>query len=154
MSSTRNTKIISSSADKVFEAFTNPRALEVWLVPGEMTGKIHSFDLRENGGYTMSLFYPENDTTSSGKSGKKEDRYTARFIEIRPPRKIVTAIKFDSHDVKFSGEMIEHVELEQKPEGTQVTIVFKNIPEGIDPKDNEAGTESSLNKLEAYLAGG
>jgi hypothetical protein len=32
-----------------------------------------------------------------------------------------------------------------------VTIVFKNIPAGIDPKDNETGTEQSLEKLARYV---
>jgi hypothetical protein len=34
---------------------------------------------------------------------------------------------------------------------TKVTIVFKNIPTGIDPKDNETGTKQSLEKLAYYV---
>lgn len=34
---------------------------------------------------------------------------------------------------------------------TKVTIVFKNIPTDIDPKDNETGTEQSLEKLAHYV---
>jgi hypothetical protein len=35
--------------------------------------------------------------------------------------------------------------------GTRVTILFKNIPSGIRPEDNEAGTEASLEKLARYV---
>lgn len=34
---------------------------------------------------------------------------------------------------------------------TEVTFLFKNIPEGIKPEDNEAGTISSLEKLAYYV---
>ena len=34
---------------------------------------------------------------------------------------------------------------------TKVTIIFKNIPTGIAPKDNEEGTEQSLEKLANYI---
>ncbi len=33
----------------------------------------------------------------------------------------------------------------------KVTIIFKNIPTGVDPKDNEDGTEQSLEKLAKYV---
>lgn len=34
---------------------------------------------------------------------------------------------------------------------TRVAIVFKNIPSGIRPEDNEAGTQSALEKLAHYV---
>jgi uncharacterized protein YndB with AHSA1/START domain len=151
MASTRNTKFIEATPEKIYQAFTDPKALEHWLVPGEMTGKIHSFDLRENGGYEMSLYYPDNDKASKGKSGTKEDRYTAKFIKLNPPETIIAGITFQTDDPELSGEMIERVTLQQEGDGTLVTIVFDNIPKGIKPKDNEEGTASSLDKLAVYL---
>ncbi len=40
---------------------------------------------------------------------------------------------------------------EAEDDATKVTIVFKNIPAGVDPKDNEAGTAQSLEKLARYV---
>lgn len=34
---------------------------------------------------------------------------------------------------------------------TKGTIVFRNIPAGIDPKDNETGIEQSLEKTARYV---
>lgn len=150
-SSTQNSKLIHASPEAVYRAFTDPAALEVWLVPGDMTGKVHNFGLRVGGGYEMSLFYPSSDTTSLGKSADKEDRYTARFVELTPPRKIVEAIIFDSDDPGFSGEMTMEITFEAENGGTNVTINFKNLPSGIRPEDNEAGTKSSLEKLARYV---
>ncbi|MCE3230019.1 MAG: Activator of Hsp90 ATPase 1 family protein [Bacteroidetes bacterium] len=149
--STQNSKIIKASPEKLYEAFTSPDALSVWQAPGDMTAKVHHFDLRVGGGYEMSLFYSENDHDSKGKTKGKEDRFTARFIELTPFKKIVEAINFNSDDPAFQGEMIIEITLEANDNGTEVTMLFRDIPPGIKPEDNEAGTKSSLEKLARYV---
>jgi uncharacterized protein YndB with AHSA1/START domain len=123
----------------------------MWFAPGEMTGKVHNFDLHVGGGYEMSLYYPESETTQRGKTSEREDRYRARFIELLPPNRIVEAIDFDSADPEFAGEMIMEVSLEAKDGGTLVTIGFREIPPGIRPEDNETGTRLTLEKLVQYI---
>ncbi|MFA7445573.1 MAG: SRPBCC domain-containing protein [Flavobacteriaceae bacterium] len=145
-----NSKVIKATREKVYNVFTNKEALESWLAPNGMTGKIHDFDLRVGGGYDMSLFYIDNKRV--GKTAKNEDRYSARFVELNPYEKIVQNIIFQSDKSKFTDEMIMEVFLEENGNNsTKVTIAFKNIPIGIDPKDNEAGTEQSLEKLADYI---
>ena len=151
MSATQNAKIINASQEIIYNAFTNPQALEKWFAPGEMTGKIHAFDLRPGGGYQMSLFYPQSEKAARGKTNAREDRYFARFVELKPFEKIVQAINFDSSDEQFAGEMIMEVILEPKGAGTNVIIRFANIPSGIKPEDNEAGTKLTLEKLARYI---
>ena len=152
--STKNTKFIRASQEAVYRAFSDPSALVEWLVPGDMTGKVHHFDYRVGGGYEMSLYYPSSEKTSRGKTAEREDRYRARFIEITPPRRIVEAIIFDATNPAFSGEMIMDVTLEAEKDGTTVSMVFKDIPPGIRPEDNDAGTRSSLEKLARYVEEG
>jgi uncharacterized protein YndB with AHSA1/START domain len=65
-SRTQNAKLIKAPPEAFYRAFTNPEALSVWLAPVEMTGKIHSFDLRVGGGYQISPFYPSYEKASSG----------------------------------------------------------------------------------------
>ena len=149
--STRNSKFIRATPEAVYRAFTDPVALAIWLAPGDMTGEVHRFDERVGGGYQMSLYYPDSEQTMRGKTSGREDRYTARFVELTPPSRIVEAITFDSLDPAFAGEMIMEVILAAKDDGTIVSIVFKNIPSGIRPEDNEAGTQSSLEKLARYV---
>jgi uncharacterized protein YndB with AHSA1/START domain len=149
--STRNSKFIKATPEALYRAFTDPAALAVWLAPGDMTGEVHSFDYRVGGGYQMSLYYPSSEQTFRGKTSEREDRYTARFVELTPPRRIVEAITFDSVDPAFSGEMIMVVTFEAEEGGTTVSILFKDIPSGIRPEDNEAGTRSTLEKLAGYV---
>lgn len=149
--STRNSAVIKASREALYRAFTDPAALAVWLSPGEMTGKVHEFDARVGGGYRMSLYYPSSEQVQRGKTADREDRFTARFVVLTPPTKIVQAISFDTIDPDFSGEMTMTVTFEGRDPGTEVTILFEHIPPGIRPEDNEAGTRSSLEKLARYV---
>ena len=149
--STRTSRVIKASRQALYQAFTDPAALADWQTPGGMTAKIHSFDGRVGGGYQMSLFYPPSEQGRPGKTAAREDRYSARFVELAPPSRIVEAITFDSPDPTFAGEMTMVVTLEESDGGTEVTILFENIPPGIRPEDNDAGTRSSLEKLARYV---
>jgi len=150
-STTQNSKDIHASAEQVYNAFINPLALESWQAPGDMIARIHNFDPRVGDGYEMSLFYPDNEQQMKGKTTDKEDRFTARFVELVPFKKIVQAIRFDTANPDFAGEMIMEITFQPVEAGTRVTMLFKNIPKGIRPEDNEAGTISSLEKLSKYV---
>jgi uncharacterized protein YndB with AHSA1/START domain len=149
--STQNARFIKAPLEAVYRAFTDPTALAAWQAPGDMIGVVHSFDYRVGGGYQMSLYYPATGTAARGKTADREDRFTARFVELAPPHKIVEAIIFDSGDPAFAGEMIMVVTLEAAAGGTRVAIGFKDLPPGVRPEDNEAGTEASLEKLARYV---
>lgn len=149
--STHNSKFIRAAPEAVYRAFTDPEALAVWMAPGSMTGKMHNFDGRVGGGYEMSLYYPDSDSSARGKTTAKEDRSWSRFVELTPPSRIVQAVRFDSDDPAFAGEMRMEVTLAAEGDGTNVSILFNDIPPGIRPADNEKGTQSSLDKLARYL---
>ncbi|HET8628069.1 MAG TPA: SRPBCC domain-containing protein [Thermomicrobiales bacterium] len=151
--STRTSRFIKARPAALYRACTDPAALPLWRVPGEMTAEVHSFDLRVGGGYRTSLYYPPEDAPR-GKTSAREDRYTARFLELTPPRRIVEAITFDTVDPTFAGEMVMEVTFEAVAGGTTVTIRFTNLPPGVRPEDNEAGTRSALEKLARYVEGG
>ena len=121
------------------------------MAPGDMTGKIHSFDCSVGGGYSMSLYYPKNSAQAKGKTADQEDSYTARFITLQEYKKIVMGIRFESGSPGFVGEMIMEVRFERQGAATLVTIIFTNLPLGIKPEDNEKGTEESLDKLEQWV---
>ena len=92
--STRTSRLIKAPREALYRAFTNPTALAVWLAPDQMTAKVHEFDGRVGGGYQMSLFYPLSEQVYRGKTSEREDRFTARFVELTPPTRIVQAITF------------------------------------------------------------
>lgn len=149
--STHNFKDIKAPAEQVYDAIMDPRALEQWMAPGNMRGKIHYFDGVVGGGYEMSLFYPAADHDAPGKTAADEDRFKVQFIELIPGRKITEMVSFVSNHPGYQGEMTIEITLDKRNGSTRVHFLFKNIPGGIRPQDNEAGTISSLNKLAAFV---
>jgi uncharacterized protein YndB with AHSA1/START domain len=145
--STRTSRVISARPEEVYAAFLDPAALVDWLPPAEMTGEIHEFEARVGGGYRMSLFYPSGESAFRGKTSDREDMVDVRFVELAPPCRIVEAVNFVTTDPVFFGEMTLTAIFEEVPGGTEVTLVFKNLPPGLRAEDNEAGARLSLEQL-------
>jgi uncharacterized protein YndB with AHSA1/START domain len=144
---TRASRVIKARPDELYGAFIDPAVLVDWLPPAEMTGRIHEFDAREGGGYRMSLFYPPGERVFRGKTSDKEDMVNVRFVELTPPRRIVEAISFVTTDPAFSGEMTMTAMFEEVSGGTEVTLVFEDLPPGLRAEDNEVGSRLSLEQL-------
>lgn len=133
----------------MYRAFIDPEALAAWLAPEGMTGVVHEFDAQVGGGYSMSLCYEPTQQGYLGKTSEREDRFTARFLELTPGKRIVQSVTFDSTDPAFQGLMIMVVTLVDSGNGTEVTILFENIPSGIRPEGNE---EAPGRPLRSWLA--
>lgn len=118
----------------------NPAIMVEWLPPGEMTGKIHQFDARVGGGYRMSLFYPPAESAHRGKTAEREDMVSVRFVELVPPHRIVPAVTFHTTDPSLMGAMTLVATFEEAPDGAGVTIGCTDLPPGLRPEDNEAGS--------------
>jgi uncharacterized protein YndB with AHSA1/START domain len=144
---TRTSRVIRARPEELYEAFIDPAALVAWLPPADMTGEIHEFDARVGSGYRMSLFYPPNERSFRGKTSDREDMVNVRFVELAPPRRIVEAVSFVTIDPAFFGEMTMTATFEEVPGGTEVTLVFKNLPPGLRAVDNEVGSRLSLEQL-------
>ena len=112
-----------------------------------MTGEIHEFDARVGGGYRMSLFYPPDERSFRGKTSDREDMVNVRLVELAPPRRIVEAVSFVTTDPAFFGEMTMTATFEEMSGGTEVTLVFENLPPGLRAEDNAAGARLSLKQL-------
>jgi uncharacterized protein YndB with AHSA1/START domain len=145
--STRTSRIIKAPPDVLYDAFVNPAVIVTWLPPGEMTGKIHEFDPHVGGGYRMSLFYPPDERIFRGKTAEREDMVNVRFVELRPPRRIVEAVNFVTADPTLFGEMTMTATFEKVSGGTQVILAFEDLPHGLRAEDNEAGAHLSLEQL-------
>ena len=143
----RASKLIPAPVEDVYAAFLDPVALLEWLPPAEMTGRMHDFDGRVGGGYTMSLYYPATETQYRGKSAEREDRVRVRFVELSPPRRIVEAVTFVTDDPAFAGEMMMTISLAEAPGGTEATLAFGDLPPGLRPEDNDEGARLSLEQL-------
>jgi len=146
----RVTRVIAAPVEAVWRAVVTPSLLVRWQAPGEMTAEIEPF-AADGSGYRMTLRYPETEDAAIGKSGAREDRYTARYVVLDPPHRVVQAIAFETDDPAFTGEMMMTIALADVGGWTEVAISYSGLPAGIRPEDNDLGTRLSLEKLAALV---
>lgn len=143
-------RVILASPKAIYQAFLDPEALSSWLPPKGMSARIDVFEPRQGGSYKLTLMY-EADHSNPGKTSDHTDVSQGRFLELVPDTKIVLAGQFDSEDPAFAGEMIQTWYLEAVLEGTKVTIVCENVPEGIRKEDHDEGLGSTLENLAQFI---
>lgn len=149
--STRVAKIIEAPRTAIYRACLDPDALASWRVPDNMKAHVHVFDAREGGTFRTSLTYKDRELSPGGKTSEGADTFQGRFIELIPDEKIVEIIEFESLDPRFGGEMTVITSFTDTDEGTEITILCENIPAGVGPDDNEAGTKQALRKLATLI---
>ncbi|HEX8654215.1 MAG TPA: SRPBCC domain-containing protein [Allosphingosinicella sp.] len=146
------TRFVHASPDAVYRAFADSGALMAWLPPEGMSGRALAFEFREGGRYRIELALAGDGHGASGKTTKRTDVTSGRFLELIPGKRIVQTVEFESDDRAFAGMMEMIWSLDPAPGGTQVTVSAKNVPAGISPEDHAAGLASSLENLACFLA--
>lgn len=121
------------------------------MVPEGMTSQIHSFDAREGGGFRISLTYDM--PTAAGKTSAQTDSFHGRFAKLVPDTEVVQAVEFETDDPAMRGEMTITYALADADDGTEVVLVYENLPPGVSPADNELGSRMSLDKLAKLVEG-
>ncbi|HTV21601.1 MAG TPA: SRPBCC domain-containing protein [Polyangiaceae bacterium] len=152
MSTTRITRQIRASGDRVYAAFIDAEAVRDWMVPTGMTSHVHEFEGREGGRFRISLSYDA--PTNTGKTSAHTDTYHGRFVRLVPGREIVQAMEFETDDPAMQGEMTVTVTLGDKDGGTELVAVHAAVPPGVAAADNELGWKMSLDKLAALVEDG
>lgn len=144
-------RMIRATPAALYQALVTADALEQWMPPSGMTGKMIEFDPRPGGRYRMILRY--DDAAISGKSGGNEDIAEALFIELVPDQRVVQAVDFVSDDPRFQGTMTMSTTLTPLGDQTEVRFTAQNVPEGISAADHAEGMNSSLANLAKFVGG-
>ena len=129
-------RILKSTPEKVYRAFSNPHAYAFWIPPYGFLCVIHKLDMRVGGSYKMSFI---NFSTGNGHS------FGGKFLEIKPNEFLKHTDKFD--DPNLPGEMTTSIWLKKVSCGTELKIVQEGIPSVIPIEMCYLGWQESLEKL-------
>lgn len=129
-------RVVKTSPEKLFRAFTDPIALASWLPPYGFLCTVHEHDPKVGGTYRMSF---HNFTTGSSHS------FGGKYIEVKPNEYLKYTDRFD--DPNMPGEMITTVSLKKNLAGTELKITQDGIPEMIPAEMCYLGWQDSLEKL-------
>ena len=129
-------RVLTAPPERVYRAFLDADALAKWLPPHGFTGRVHSMDAREGGGYRMTFT-----NFSSGNSHS----FGGTFVELVPNERIRHTDKFD--DPNLPGEMQTTITLRKVMVGTEIEIVQEGIPAVIPTEACYLGWQESLTLL-------
>lgn len=147
----RITRDVEASPAEVYAAFLDPDALAAWLPPEGMTGELRDAELREGGGFTMTLTYDE--PSGSGKTTADTDVTRVSIPALEEERRVVWSVEFESDDPDHEGRMTMTWSFSPTEDGTRVAVDVTDVPPGIDPDLHEQGIKASLANLARHLEG-
>ena len=129
-------RVLRSTPERVFKAFTDADAMAKWLPPHGFTGKVHEMDARVGGVYKMTF---TNLTTGNGHS------FGGEFIEVVPNERLRYTDRFD--DPNMPGEMETTVNIKAVSAGVELNVVQEGIPDMIPVEMCYLGWQQSLDLL-------
>jgi uncharacterized protein YndB with AHSA1/START domain len=129
-------RVIKTKPEKVFRAFTDPKAMACWLPPYGFLCEVQQFEPYAGGHYKMSF---TNFSTGHSHS------FGGRYLEIEPNEFLKYSDKFD--DPNLPGEMTTSVWIKKVSVGTDLTVTQENIPSMIPADMCYLGWQESIEKL-------
>jgi uncharacterized protein YndB with AHSA1/START domain len=129
-------RVLRSTPEKVYRAFTEADALSRWLPPHGFTAKVFHLDAKVGGTFKMSF-------TNFGTGASHS--FGGSYLELVPHERIHYTDKFD--DPNLPGEMHVKVALKKVLGGTEVNIVQEGVPAVIPAEMCYLGWQESLTQL-------
>jgi uncharacterized protein YndB with AHSA1/START domain len=129
-------RVLRTTPERLYKAFTDPDAMAKWLPPHGFTCKVHHLDPKVGGNYKMSF---TNFTTG------KSHAFGGTYLELQPGQRLRYTDVFD--DPNLPGEMVTTVTLAKVSVGTDLTVVQEGIPDVIPTEACYLGWQESLTLL-------
>jgi uncharacterized protein YndB with AHSA1/START domain len=129
-------RVLRSTPEKIYRAFTEADALSKWIPPYGFVCKVHHLEAKVGGTFRMSFI-------NFGKGGSHS--FGGTYLELVPNERLHYTDKFD--DPNLSGEIHVRVELKKVACGTDVTIEQSGIPAVIPVEMCYLGWQESLAQL-------
>lgn len=133
-------RVLATSPEKVFRAFTDANAMAAWLPPYGFVCVVHHMEAKNGGGFKMSFI---NFTTGNGHS------FGGKYLAITPNEFLQYTDQFD--DPNLPGEMVTSVWIKKVSAGTELKITQEGIPEMIPQDMCYLGWQESLDKLKRLV---
>ncbi len=129
-------RMLKTSPEKIYRAFTESAAIASWLPPYGFVCTVHEQDVKVGGAFKASF---QNFNTGNSHS------FGGVYLELKPNEFLKYTDKFD--DPNLPGEMITSVWLRKTIAGTEIKITQEDIPAAIPVEFCYLGWQESLEKL-------
>ncbi|MCD2422559.1 SRPBCC family protein [Niabella pedocola] len=129
-------RMLKTSPEKVYRAFTDALAIASWLPPYGFLCTVHELDAKVGGTYKMSF---QNFSTGNSHS------FGGEYVALEPNTFLKYTDRFD--DPNLPGTMTTTVWLKKTVAGTELKVEQEGIPDVIPVEMCYLGWQESLEKL-------
>jgi uncharacterized protein YndB with AHSA1/START domain len=129
-------RVLRTTPERLFKAFTDPDAMAKWLPPYGFTCKVYQLDAKAGGTFKMSF---TNFSTGNGHA------FGGKYLEVDPGKRLRYTDVFD--DPNLPGEMVTTVTMTAVSMGTELKVVQEGIPDAIPVEACYLGWQESLMQL-------
>ncbi|MBZ0099097.1 MAG: SRPBCC family protein [Taibaiella sp.] len=129
-------RVLKTSPEKLYRAFTEPAAMASWIPPYGFVCIVHEMNAVQGGTFRMSF---QNFSTGHSHS------FGGTYVEMKPNELLKYTDKFD--DPNLPGEMTTTVWMSKNIAGTELKIEQTGIPDAVPAEMCYLGWQDSLDKL-------
>ena len=129
-------RVLTSTPEKIWRAFTQPDAFARWLPPNGFVGRIETMEVKLGGAWRASF---TNFTTG------RMIHFGGKYLELRENECIAYTASFG--DPNLPGEMTTRVQIKPVSVGVEIHITQSGIPQMIPLEGCYLGWQESLKHL-------
>ena len=134
-------RLIHASAERLFEAWTEPNQLRHWFGPRGVRCADAKVDLRVGGQYRLVNVFSDGRLVT----------IVGEFSVIERPRRLVYSWQIEGSAATADSEIVT-VRFDAHGDTTEVIVVHERIASEKTVRDHEAGWEGCLDALALYLS--
>ena len=132
---------VTASPDRVFKAWTDPKALVEWFVTAQNQQVAEAnMDLQEGGTYKITITDPEDKFVAFGV-----------FQRIDPPRLLEFTWQWEESSIE-KGVSLVTIELKPLDDGTELTLTHAKLESAKSVQAHTLGWTSILGRLETFIS--
>ncbi len=132
-------RVLPGSPEEVFDAWTDPESLAVWMAPGSVRRSVVEADARVGGRFRIVMKGPDSD-----------HEHTGQYLVVDRPRRLV----FTRISQATQGRPTT-VSVELRPRGrgeTELTLTHEGLPDDVAAASHRSGWGDIVEKLGADLS--
>ncbi|NID04721.1 SRPBCC family protein [Luteibacter jiangsuensis] len=129
-------RVLRTTPERLFKAFTDPDAMAKWLPPYGFTCKVFAMDAKVGGTFRMAF---TNFSTGNGHA------FGGKYLELEPGKRLRYTDVFE--DSNLPGEMVTTVTMTAVSVGTALEVTQEGIPDVIPTEACYLGWQESLMQL-------
>ena len=136
----RITRTYPAPREKVFKAWTDPRALSRWFAPADdFRTEVLELDVRPGGRYRVDMI-----------QGERRHRLAGRYVEVRPPERLVFTWEWENEPA-HGLETLVTIELFDRGGSTELVLTHERFIDSASRDEHGKGWNGCLARLGRFV---